>query len=151
MVATHFRMADSPTDYDPGEQLGTLMLKAINAGLDRLHANQRLLPMLITMVGRDYDVTVFQDMSIDEAYSAALRHLSGPARSVDACAFVFSATLQAEGWDHAIRVAAVEGSQRGAAYGFRLIGVPKDERAGSAALYDGHAPAMLTSNANESL
>lgn len=143
LVSTHFTMTDSPTDYNPGEQLGDLILKGIDAGLARLHAGRPLLPMLITPVGDKYDVTVFADLSVDDAYAAAIRHLGFAERLVDACVFIFPATLRAEGWTRPVRVVAVEGSQRGAAHGWRLIGVPKDEGSESAALYEGHAPMMM--------
>jgi hypothetical protein len=145
MIPTHFQMNTSPTDYNPGEPLDGLLRKGIDSGLGRIHANEPLLPMLIVAKGEQYDVKIFTDMNINEAYSDAQRHLRDADPVVNAYAFIYEATLQAEGWNHELKVVAVEGGQRDAAHGFRLIGVPKDENSGSAALYEGHAPQLLPS------
>src|SRR5262245_42277760 len=133
MVTTHFRMLDSPTDYAPSKTLGALMLHSVNAGLDLLHAQKPVLPMLITAIGDHFDLTIFAELDVEHAYATAITHLTAKESVVDACAFIFPATLQATGWEQSMHVVAVEGSEKGASHGFRLIGVPKDEHSGSAA------------------
>lgn len=137
-----FKWTGSPEDYHPGEGLQSLLLKAINIGVEDQRKHQAPAPMLITQIGDEYAVTAFAEMSEGEARRQAARQLSDPASMIVAYAFVFSGILE-RAVPPDLSVVVVEGAERHMPYAYRLFGIPKDDGS-SGAVYGGHGEQLFT-------
>jgi len=130
-----------PEDYHPSDQLNSLLLKALNIGLDRLATGGALLPMLIVDTPRGYELIVIE---VDDEMGLLAEAADRLAGTPDAYAYA----LLFEGEFHSeaggLSGVVVEGAEPGMSHGYRLLGIA-GESAG--AVYHGHAAQLFRESA----
>jgi len=127
-MPAQFHLTEYPSDYEPSDRLGALLLNALEIGAVCIRAGRDLVPMLIVDTGGKSDLIVFNELSEDDAARRASADLKSRGTAYDAYVLLYPVTLTGDDFEGRINALAAEGADRDADQGYRLFGIVESQK-----------------------